>query len=70
MTRKDTKSALERLFRLVSGHPFLSVSAMCVLLFFFGFCERNSFTSGSYLYGGAVLIALSYGLILLGRISP
>lgn len=69
MTRKNTKSALERLFRLPAEHPFLCVSAMCVLLFFFGFCQGSSFTSGSYLYGGAVLIALSYVLILLGKIG-
>lgn len=67
--RKDTKSSLEFIFHRLSKHPFLSVTGMCVLLFFFGFCERTSFTSESYVYAGVVLAAIFALLIVLGRIG-
>lgn len=67
--RQDTKSALERIFHHLSKHPFLSAAAMCVLLFFFGFCERTSFTTESYVYAGVVLLACTALLILLGKIG-
>ena len=67
--RKDTKSSLEFLFDRLAKHPFISVGAMCVLLFFFGFCDSANFTAGSYIYGGAVLMLLFAALILLGRLG-
>ena len=37
-------------------HPWFSVTAACLLLFFFGFCETGNLRPGSYLYAGAVLL--------------
>ena len=67
--RKDTKSSLELIFHQLSTYPFLSLTAMCVLLFFFGFCEKTSFTTGSYIYAGAVLCVIFALLILLGKLG-
>ena len=67
--KQDTKRSLEKIFDQLARHPFLSVTAMCALLFPFGFCEQSSFTAGSYLYGGIVLLALFALLILIGKIG-
>ena len=67
--KQDTKRSLEFIFHKLSKHPFISVTVMCTLLFFFGFCEKTSFTTESYFYAGTVLIAIFALLILLGRIG-
>lgn len=56
-------------FDRLAKHPYLSVTGMCMLLFFFGFCQRNNISSWSYFYAGAVTIALFAVLILIGRIG-
>lgn len=68
--KSETKRSLERIFHQLSKHPFLSVTVMCVLLFFFGFCARENLTTLSYVYAGTVC-AVIYGLLLIiGRICP
>lgn len=42
---------------------------MCVLLFFFGFCERSSLSDGSYIYAMLVLTAVSAAAVYFGRIG-
>ncbi|WP_407383909.1 ArnT family glycosyltransferase [Ruminococcus sp.] len=54
----DSKVSFDRVFKPLAKHPFLSVTGMCLLLFFFGFCESSSFTRFSYLYAGAVMLAV------------
>ena len=44
-------------------HAVVCVMAACLLLFFFGFCEKSNLRPGSYLYAGAVI------LLLLARLS-
>ena len=39
-------------------HPWFSVTAACLLLFFFGFCETGNLCPASYFYAGAVLLLL------------
>ena len=63
------KQPIERLFHSLAKHPYLSVIAMCVLLFFFGYCEKSNLTGGSYLYAGAVSIAIFAGLTFLGKVG-
>ncbi|MBQ3331368.1 MAG: glycosyltransferase family 39 protein [Ruminococcus sp.] len=53
----------------MAKHPFLSVTGMCFLLFFFGFCETTGFTTFSYVYAGAVMSVLFVLLIMIGRIG-
>ena len=67
--KQETKRSLEMIFHKLSKHPFLSVTGFCLLLFFFGFCERTSFIDESYIFAGAVLIAIFALLILFGRIG-
>ena len=62
--RNDTKSSVSFIFDRIAKHPFIAVTVMCVLLFFFGFCERTSFTAECYIYAGALLIA-SFGVFIL-----
>ena len=67
--RNETKSSLEQLFQQLAKHPFLSVAAMCVLLFFFGYCEQTSFTALSYAYAAVVLFTVYGLLIYFGRLG-
>ena len=63
------KSSLERIFHQLAKHPYLSVVGMCLLLFFFGFCEKSNLTKGSYLYAGAVSLAIFAGLAFYGKLG-
>lgn len=67
--KQDTKSSLEHFFHQLSKHPFLSAAAMCLLLFFFGFCDKAKLTTESYIYAGVLLAAIFALLIVLGRIG-
>lgn len=67
--KQDTKRSLEYIFNKLARHPFICVTVFCVMLFLFGFCERTSFTSDSYLYAGAALCCAFALLILLGKIG-
>lgn len=67
--KRDMKYSTELIFDRLAKHPFISIAVMCVLLFFFGFCECSSFTFGSYVYGFTVMLALLAVLILVGRIG-
>ena len=49
--------SFDRVFKPFYKHPYLSVTGMCVLLFFFGFCESSSFAGWCYFYAGAVMLA-------------
>lgn len=63
------KNSLERLFHTLAKHPYLSVVSICILLFFFGFCEKANLTVGSYIYAGVVCLAIFAGLAFLGKIG-
>ncbi len=65
----NTNYSLEPTFNKMAKHPFLSVTAACVMLFFFGLCEKASITMGSYIYAGCVLIIISALLVTLGNIG-
>lgn len=67
--KNNTKSSLEQIFLSLSKHPFLSVAGICLLLFFFGFCQQESFTDISYVYAGVVLCAAFALLIVLGKLG-
>ena len=67
--RKDTKSSVKTICDSLAKHPFLAAASMCILLFFFGFCEQKSFTTESYVYAGVLLIAFCVLLALLGRLG-
>ena len=62
--KSETKKSLERIFHQLAGHPFLSITVMCILLFFFGFCAKENLTTFSYVYAG-VVCAIIYGLLLI-----
>lgn len=62
--RSETKNSLERIFHQLARHPFLSITVMCILLFFFGFCAKENMTTFSYVYAG-VVCAIIYGLLLI-----
>ena len=66
--RNETKNAMERIFHTLSRHPFLSLTAMCVLLFFFGFCQKESMTAMSYVYAGIVMAVIYALLLFAGRL--
>lgn len=66
--RNETKSSLERIFHTLSKHPFLSVTGMCVLLFFFGFCQKENLTTLSYVYAGIVMALIYTMLIFAGKL--
>ncbi|MBR4732287.1 MAG: hypothetical protein IK081_05920 [Lachnospiraceae bacterium] len=38
------------------GHPYLTVTIACLLLFFFGFCEKSNLCLASYVYAGIMSI--------------
>lgn len=63
--RQETKTASEQLFLRLRKHPFLCVTGMCVLLFFFGYCDPSGFSPMSYVYAAVVSACLSLALILL-----
>ena len=63
------KSSMERLLHRLAKHPYLSIVAMCLLLFFFGFCEKKNLTVGSYLYAGTVSLLIFAGLAFIGKIG-
>ena len=69
--RKDTKSSLEFILNQLARHPFVCVTSMCVLLFFFGFCEQVNLANGGYVYvyAGIVLTVMFALLIVLGRVG-
>ena len=48
--KNETKGSINNLLQPLAKHPFLSVIGMCVLLFFFGFCEKTSLTDFSRKY--------------------
>lgn len=51
-------------------HPWFSVTAACLLLFFFGFCETGNLRPGSYLYAGAVILPLLARLSFRSALIP
>ncbi|MBQ6153857.1 MAG: glycosyltransferase family 39 protein [Ruminococcus sp.] len=67
--RTESKSSMERLLHQLAKHPYLSVIGMCLLLFFFGFCEKANLTIGSYIYAGVAILAVFAGLTFLGKIG-
>ena len=67
--RTESKSSMERIFHQLAKHPYLSVVGMCILLFFFGFCEKSNLTKGSYIYAGVVSAAIFAGLAFYGKIG-
>lgn len=67
--KTDTKNSLNQIFDIVAKHPFLSLSGMCVLLFFFGYCEKSSLTGLSYVYAGAVMLVVYSYLFMIRRVG-
>lgn len=63
------KTSLERLFHSLAKHPYLSVVAMCILLFFFGYCEKTNLTVGSYIYAGIASLLIFSGLVFVGKLG-
>lgn len=67
--RTKSKSSLERLFHQLALHPYLSVVGMCILLFFFGYCEKANLTVGSYIYASVVSLLIFAGLAFIGKLG-
>ena len=67
--RSETKRSLEQIFHYIAKRPFLSLTGMCFLLFFFGYCEKSGLTHLSYVYAGVVMLLLYALLIFIGRIG-
>ena len=67
--RQETKIACGRLFDRLAKHPFLCVTGMCVLLFFFGYCDLSGFSTMSYVFAGVTAACLTLMLILLCNIG-
>ena len=65
--KNETKKPFEQLFRSLAKHPYFAVTAMCVLLFFFGFCEKSSLTKLSYVYAGTVMFVIYLTMIAFGK---
>lgn len=66
--KNETKGSINNLLQPLAKHPFLSVIGMCVLLFFFGFCEKTSLTDFSYIYAGAVVLVIVVLMIVYSEI--
>ena len=67
--KTETKSPIERIFPQLAKHPYLSVVTMCLLLFFFGYCQKINLTVGSYIYAGIVAAVIFAVLFFLGKIG-
>lgn len=50
------------------NHPYLIVTISCILLFFFGFCEKSNLCFGSYVYAG--FLSLSVLALISFRFTP
>lgn len=65
----NVKRSFELFLHKLARHPFLSITVMCVILFFFGFCDVAGIDDMSYVYAGIAVIVIYAALIFLGRIG-
>ena len=52
--KQNVKTNIDGFFNRISLHPFVTIVVGCVLLFFFGYCEKTGLTDESYYYAFAV----------------
>ena len=67
--RQDTKCSIETIFQHMARHPFLCVTGMCVMLFFFGFCQQSGIVTESYVYAGVLMTMMILLFALIGKIG-
>ena len=63
--KQNVKTNIDNIFTKAAKHPYIVTAAFCVLLFFFGLCEKSGLNRDSYYYAFAVIAASVMGFFVM-----